>query len=292
MPRKPDLHDRLAALPLWDGPIAVEPVAGGLTNRNLLITARHGRFVARIAGDNAAHDIDRATEQAATRAAAACGLGPELVWAEPGLMILRHIEGRTLASADFRDQTRFRHVLALLNSIRRTVPEHYRGSSRDRTPLTILGRYLQKLTAEPNRWQRAADRYRPLLGILEPRLATVPAGFAHNDIHGDNIIDDGQRLWLLDWEYAGQGQPLVDLASFFNNAGLDDGMARICLADWLGHLPTGEEKQGFAAMRLAAAMRDLFWGYAQDGLVASQPGKLDDYIAINEHRVSMAAAVL
>ncbi|MDZ5448018.1 phosphotransferase [Labrys sedimenti] len=292
MPSKLDHHERLAALPLWEGAIAVEPIAGGLTNRNLLVTARHGRFVARIAGDNAAHDIDRAAEQAATRAAAASGLGPDVVWAEPGLMILRHIEGRTLGGADLRDRTRLRQVLALLDRIRRTLPEHYRGPTRDRSPLAILEGYLQRLSAEPNRWQQAAGRYRPLLDSLAARLADVPAGFAHNDVHGDNIIDDGQRLWLVDWEYAGRGQPLVDLASLFNNAGLDGGMPHDCLADWLGRPPTGEETQGFMAMRLAAAMRDLFWGYAQDGLVASQPGKLDRYIAINENRVRAAAAGL
>ena len=74
--------------------------------------------------------------------------------------------------------------------------------------------------------------------------------------------------------------------------GLDGGMAPICLTDWLGRPPTAEEMQGFMAMRLAAAMRDLFWGYAQDGLVASRPGKLDGYIAINENRVRVAAAGL
>ncbi|WP_187829640.1 phosphotransferase [Labrys sp. KNU-23] len=292
MPSKPDLHDRLAALPLWNGPIGIEPVAGGLTNRNLLITALQGRFVARIAGDNAAHDIDRAAEQAATRAAAACGLGPDLVWAEPGLMILRHIEGRTLGSADFADQTKLRRVLELLNRVRRELPDQYRGPLRDRSPFAILEHYAKKLSAEPNRWRRAADRYRPLLARLAARLAAMPSGFAHNDIHGDNIIDDGRRLWLVDWEYAGQGQPLVDLASLVNNAGLDGEAAHICLVDWLGRPPTAEERRGFATMRLAAAMRDLFWGYAQDGLVASQLGKLDDYIAINENRVRAAAARL
>lgn len=292
MPSKPDLHDRLAALPLWEGPIGIEPVSGGLTNRNLLITTRHGRFVARIAGDNAAHDIDRAAEQAATRAAAISGLGPDLVWAEPGLMILRHIEGRTLAGADFADQAKLRGVLELLNRVRRVSPDYYRGPARDRSPLAILGRYVQRLSAEPNRWRQAADRYRPLLDSLAARLAALPFGFAHNDVHGDNIIDDGRRLWLLDWEYAGRGQPLVDLASLANNAGLDDETAQICLIDWLGHPPTGEERRGFAAMRLAAAMRDLFWGYAQDGLVTSQPGQLEDYIAINENRVHAAVARL
>ncbi len=288
----PDHADRLAALPLWGGPITIEPMVGGLTNRNLMITAPAGRFVARIAGDNAIHGIDRRAEQEATRAAAASGLGPELAWAEPGLMILRHIEGTTLGRTDFGEWARLRRVLDLLNRIRRELPGHYRRTPRDRRPVVILADYLERLSAKPNRWRRAAEDHRPLLESLTKRLAVLPPGFAHNDIHGDNIIDDGRRLWLVDWEYAGQGQPLCDLASFVNNAQLDEEAARRCLAYWLDRPATQGDDQGFAAMRLAAALRDLFWGYAQDGLIAGQPGRLDDYIAINEGRVRVAAARL
>ncbi|MGJ4856383.1 phosphotransferase [Labrys sp. La1] len=292
MPAMHHYQDRLAALPLWGGPVAIEAMTGGLTNRNLLITAKTGRFVARIADDNAAHDIDRAAEQAATRAASECGLGPELVWAEPGLMILRYIDGKTLRSADLAGAAKLRRSLALLGRVRREMPARYDGTRRDRSPIALLTGYAKRLATEPNRWQQAIDRYRPLIERLRARLELLPSGFAHNDVHGDNIIDDGERLWLLDWEYAGYGQPLVDLASLVNNAGLRDEAIEIGLADWLGHAPTHSEGEDFATTRLAAAMRDLFWGYAQDGLVADQPGKLDDYISINEGRVNAAAALI
>ncbi|WP_448952985.1 phosphotransferase [Labrys neptuniae] len=290
MAEPPDLKARLGALPLWGGPISIEPSAGGLTNRNLLITAPTGRYVARLAGDNAAHDIDRAAEQAATRAAAQCGLGPELVWAEPGLMILRHIEGRTLTAADFADPERLSRVLGLLKRVHRDLPTHYRGAARDRSLATILTGYAARLEAMPNRWRQAARRHHALLERLQDPLRAAQPGFAHNDVHGDNLIDDGERLWLLDWEYAGQGQPLADLASLVNNGLLGEDAAQASLEAWLGRSPVVAERELFAAMRLAAALRDLFWGYAQDGLVAGGEGKLDGYIAINEGRVSAAAA--
>lgn len=285
----PDLYARLAALPLWSGPIEIEPLAGGMTNRNLLIAAPSGRFVARIAGNNADHNIDRAAEQAATRAAAAAGLGPELVWAEPDLMILRHVDGRTLGKADFDNEAMRLKVVALLRAISRDIPPYYRGMMPDRRPLAILGAYAEGLLRRPNRWREAARHHQQLLARLAPLLAAIPAGFAHNDVHGDNLIDDGERLWLVDWEYAGQGQPLADIASLANNALMTEPAAQASLRHWLARPAQDADSIAFAALRLATALRDLFWGYAQDGLTSQPQASLADYIAINEERVKTAA---
>ncbi|MDQ0394153.1 choline/ethanolamine kinase family protein [Labrys monachus] len=285
----PDLTTRLAALPLWSGPLEIEPLPGGLTNRNVLVRSGQGRFVARAAGDNAIHGIDRRAEQAATRAAAEAGLGPELVWAEADLMVLRHVEGRTLAATDLAEAATLRRTVALLRLAGTAMPRLYRGPVLDRRPLVLLDRYRRMLSERPNRWRGAVEACRPLLTRLAAGLAAIPPGFAHNDIHGGNLIDDGHRLWLVDWEYAGQGQPMADIASLANNALLSEEHAGEALAQWLGHGPDAGEREAFAAMRLAAALRDLLWGYAQDAFAAPPAEDLADYIAVNEQRVKTAA---
>lgn len=286
--RLPDVEDRLAALPLWSGAVEIEPLPGGLTNRNLLVRSRQGRFVARIAGDNDIHGIDRRAEQASTLAAAEAGLGPEVVWAEPALMVLRHVEGRTLEKSDFLDDSTVRNVVALLRLTNEVLPRLYRGPALDRRPLVLLRRYAERLVARPNRWRDAARACRPHLAALATMLAALPDGFAHNDIHGGNLIDDGARLWLVDWEYAGRGLAMIDVASLANNAEMADERADEAFRLWLGHVPGAAERGALAAARLAAALRDLLWGYAQDAFAV--PGvDLGDYIAVNERRVAAAA---
>ncbi|WP_413993089.1 phosphotransferase [Labrys okinawensis] len=291
-----DLEARLAALPIWSGPLAIEPLPGGMTNRNLLVSAPQGRFVVRIAGDNAAHGIDRSAEQAATRAAARAGLGPELFWAEPDLMVMRHVSGHTLARRNFEDKYTLAGAVELLRNTYLKLPLYYEGPKQDRRPLTVLARYADALTRAPGRWREAVESHRSLLSLLAPRLADIPQGFAHNDVHGDNLIDDGSRLWLVDWEYAGQGQPLADIASLANNAMMAEGAANTALELWLGRTATERDLSSFAAMRLATALRDLFWGYAQD---SAQQGSADrsqidlaGYIGINEDRVKIAVGRL
>ena len=82
---------------------------------------------------------------------------------------------------------------------------------------------------------------------------------------------------------------MVDVASLANNGLVCEASAREVLATWLGRPPHLHDLADFAAMRLAAALRDLFWGYAQDALIAPDHGELDRYIAINEERVAAAS---
>jgi len=99
------------------------------------------------------------------------------------------------------------------------------------------------------------EHHQRLLSALVPLLAPVPSGFTHNDVHGDNLIDDGERVWLVDWEYAGQGQPLADIASLANNALMTEETAEAALRQWLDRLVLKSDRAAFAAMRLATALR-------------------------------------
>ena len=96
------IRDDIAALPLWDGRPAFEPLPGGISNLSFLATDRSGKYVVRLTRDFPFHNVFRDREVAVARAAYAAGLAPEVVHAEPGLMISRYIEARPLQPADVR----------------------------------------------------------------------------------------------------------------------------------------------------------------------------------------------
>ncbi len=83
---------RVAGLPLWRGQVRPEILPGGLSNRNFVVRDGEDAYVARlVGGDDPAHGIVRAREIAVSRAAHRAGIAPELVYAEPGLLVLRLI---------------------------------------------------------------------------------------------------------------------------------------------------------------------------------------------------------
>jgi len=283
MAKQPILDDSIRALPCWRGPIAIEPLPGGLTNRNYLVTCRGERFVVRRGFDCPAHGIERVAEAAISAAAARASLAPPLIYADAGFLVLRHIDGRTLRAEDLSRGEGLAKAITLLRQCRDSMPAFCDFALPDRRPIRLLDHYAGVLAAPGHRWHAAFRRHEAALASLREPLAARPQGFAHNDVHAGNLIDDGARVWLIDWEYAGAGDPLLDLASLANNglvaADTVDGMVRA----WSDG--AGDTIASFPALRLAAALRDLFWGYVQDGLT----GGLDAYISANEQRVAKCA---
>ena len=92
-----------AALPIWRGPVEPAPLRGGLTNTNFVVEDAGRKYVVRIGGDIEVHGIVRKNELAASRAAHAAGVAPEVVHAEPGVLVLAFIEGRTFTPEDVRN---------------------------------------------------------------------------------------------------------------------------------------------------------------------------------------------
>src|SRR5947199_2130118 len=117
--------DKLAALPCWRGKVSPEPLKGGLSNLAFLAEDRGEKFVVRCGGDIPVHHVFRDRERAASRAAFEAGLSPEVVHVEPGITVLRFIEGRTFGEADLR--TTIPAIVALLKTCHREVGRLLRG---------------------------------------------------------------------------------------------------------------------------------------------------------------------
>lgn len=186
---------------------------GGLSNSNYVLDAGDQRFVVRIGCDNAdVLGIDRSSEEQATRFAHEAGVAPgTLVFTQPdGHSVTRFVpDAKPLTLEEFIAPETVLRVAARLRDVhslprigggfnpyamfRRWLPIlHARG--------TVLPHRLAALLADVAR----SERQRPHLGDSELVVC-------HNDPYHLNFLDDGS-LWLIDWEYAGMGDPMYDLA--------------------------------------------------------------------------------
>ena len=150
-----------------------------------------------------------------------CGTG------EQGALVLDFIDGRTFAAEDVRDPAN----LDRLADAGPALPPRD-AAALPRAGADLLGvPGVARLRAHPARsaaaaiaatcrgCSRRAER-------LEAAVGPVEIVFGHNDLLPANIIDDGDRLWLVDWEYAGFNSPLFDLGGLASNAGMTAGRAR------------------------------------------------------------------
>ena len=116
-----------AALPLWSDPVEPSDLRGGLSNVNFVVEDAGRKYVVRIGGDNEPHGVVRKNELAASRAAAAAGVAPRVVHAEPGVLVLDFIEGHTFTPEDVRNPKNLARIVDLIQRTHREIPKHLRG---------------------------------------------------------------------------------------------------------------------------------------------------------------------
>lgn len=188
------------------------PLAGGLSNHAWRLDAEgQAWFVRRGHPHSWRLGVDRHSECAVLRAVAASGLSPELLLCEPGLGLLltRFVGGRPWQAADVlvagNLERAARHIRRLHDL---PVPHGVRSLAYERQ-----ARHLHAgLPAPETDAEALRSLARPVferIGQRRPRSV-----LCHHDLHHLNILDDGARLWLVDWEYAGLGDPLLDVAGF------------------------------------------------------------------------------
>lgn len=220
--RRQEVLDLLRRIPQLAGAedLAVEPLTGvqSLNNTSWIVTVPHRseKFVLRLSeAGRAGHlGIDRAEEAAAARAAAAVGIGPEVVYCDvfSGNMLTRWVEGRAWTPEDLRDPENLRRTAELLRTMHAVTDVPGEAGAVYRRIRHLIGN-AQRLGLElPVHLPEAMHR----LDDLEARLADVTGGrcgLNHNDLWANNILGGAGRVWFMDWEFAGPGDGLYDLAS-------------------------------------------------------------------------------
>lgn len=273
--------DRVRALPCWTGPVDPEPLGGGLTNRNFLVRDRGVRYVARIGDDVPVHHISRAHEIAAARAAAEAGISPSLIHAVPGAIVMAHIDGRALKPADVADPATLARIVPLVRRVHAEMLRGIRGPLASFWVFHFLRDYGQGLRGSGSPFEPAIDRYVAIGDALEAAVQPIDLVFAHNDLLAANLLDDGDRLWLIDWEFGGLDSPLFDLANLASNNLLPDAAEEAMLAAYFGQAPDAALRRRYNAMRAASLLREAMWS-----MVSALHSTIDfDYVAYAEENL-------
>lgn len=255
---------RALALPIWTGSPQAQPLGGGITNLNLLVTDASRSAVVRIGDDIPVHQILRFNELAASRAAHAAGGSPAVLHHEPGALVIDFVAGRTMTADTLRDQEMLEQALALVMHAHRDIPRHLRGPALTFWVFHVLRDYAATL-------EEGRSPHRPLLaGLLdeaaglERAVGRIEMVFGHNDLLPGNFLHDGRRMWLIDWDYAGWGSPLFDLGGLAANVGLDAEQERWLLQAYYGIPPDADLWHRYRAMKAAAALREAMWSMVQE----------------------------
>jgi thiamine kinase-like enzyme len=247
--------------------LTLTPLSGGITNRNFRVDAAEtaDRWVIRLAGnDTHLLGISRAAEHAATVAAAGVGVGPEVTaFIRPeGYLVTRFIVGSPVSDTAVHRPETLRRVADSLRRIHDgpAIPGLF-------VPLRIADAYRALAIARgvpiPPEYELAAAIGRRIeLAFLSNPIELRPC---HNDLLNANFIDDGTRIRIIDWEYAGMGDPFFDLGNFSINHELSADEDELLLAAYDGEAQPARLAR-LTLMRVVSDFREAMWGVLQQGI--------------------------
>ncbi len=282
-----DIPKHISDLPCWQGSLAAEPLKGGLSNESWKVTDSRGAHVVRFGKDFPFHHVDRAREAMSARAAHAAGFAPQVEYTSKGVMVCAFVDARTWAAVDVR--TNPQRVGDLLKQFHRKLPAHVTGTPVIFWPFHVIRDYARVLREGESSFLCEVPRLLALSEAFEAAQLPLPIVFGHHDLLPGNFLDDGERLWLIDFEYAGFGTAMFDLAGAAANAEMDERQSHALLKSYFGMSPDAATWHAFDAMQGAALVREAMWAMVS-ALHLAAPGA--DYNAYAAENLTRLAAFL
>jgi thiamine kinase-like enzyme len=180
-------------------------------------------------------------------------------------------------------------IAELLRGFHGRMPHFVRGPGFMFWPFHVVRDYARTLEAGGSPFTPDLPRFLALGQKMEAAQLPLPIIFGHNDLLPANFLDDGSRLWLIDFEYAGFSTAMFDLAGAASNSGMAEAAAKTMLTAYFGAEPDAPLLRAFDAMQCASLLREAMWAMVSD-LHLHAPGA--DYAAYARENLTRLDAAL
>jgi len=220
-PSDPELDALLDQLPVLAGqPRQLEELSGGLTNRNIKITTPTARYVARCSVNSTnLLGIDRDNEYYNSRAADEAGVGAPVIDYRPdlGILLVGFVDGTTLTNPDLQRPDVLARVAAGCRALHTGPRFRDRFNMFERQPayLKVVQEHGFRIPTDYLYFTREFSAVRRILEATD--RTTVPC---NNDLLAANFVDNGEKVWLIDYEYSGNNDPCFELGNIWAECGL------------------------------------------------------------------------
>ena len=244
----------------------VKELTGGITNKNYKITVDDESYVLRLGGNETKYlGIDRAVEYECSRLAAQIGIAPEpTAFLEPeGYILARFISGKGIPAEEIGTEENIKRVVESMKAYH--ALDFFPGSF---SPFRVAEEYARtartfnvKLPDKMAWYLERSSEIEKAMYAREP-LKLRPC---HNDLLNGNFIDDGTRIRILDWEYAGMGDIFFDLGNFAIQHEFNDEQDEILMKAYFGQ-PTDSQRAHQKLMKIMSDLREAMWSQVQIGV--------------------------
>ena len=251
------IEEVITKIPEWDGKnISITPLSGGLTNSNFKVEVDGTPYFVRVPGASTELlAVNRDNEYHNSKAAYEAGVGPKVLYHLPeySVMVLEFLNGKTMSKDSLNKlgmPSRMAHSIKKLNMGPRFLTDFN---------MFRLTEYYLQICKEHN--IKIPDGYMdrmPTVVQIENAMSVnpLPTVPCNNDLLAENYIDDGEQLWLIDYEYSGNNDPTFELGNTCQEMQFNDDQINEICATYFGEATSDK----ISRMKLNMIMSDVGWG--------------------------------
>ena len=255
-------ENKIKSLPIWKNLENIEPLAGGITNLNFLVSDSGSKSVVRLGSDIPEHLVYRSNEIIVSEAAYQIGVSPKLIYNEPGVLVLEFIESKTLEPKTVREN--LNKIVPIIRKIHDEIPNKLSGQPQIFWVFYVIKYYSNYLLNNNSSHISLITSLLKKAEKLEKLSSPREIVFGHNDLLAANFLDDGSKIWVVDWEYGGFNDPLFDIGGLSSNNDLDENLENEVLEMYFKEKPSKDLIIKYNAMKTASLLRETMWSMVSE----------------------------
>ena len=257
-----DAIEKIKSLNIWKKDLTINPLEGGITNLNFLVNHGDQKLVVRLGQDIPEHLVFRSNEINVSKAAYEIGVSPKLIHSELGVLVLEFIESQTLDPKGV--QKNLERIMPVIKKIHHEIPNFLSGQPAMFWVFHVIKYYANFLRLNHSSHQ---DKIHDLLqkaSKLEKLSSPREIVFGHNDFLAANFLDDGSKIWVVDWEYGGFNDPLFDIGGLASNNDFSQDLEKEALEMYYEKPLTNDVLLKYNSMKTASLLRETMWSMVSE----------------------------
>ena len=252
----------IKSLPIWKKDILISPLEGGITNLNFIVNHGQDKLVVRLGQDIPEHLVFRSNEINVSKAAYEIGVSPKLIHSEKGVLVLEYIESQTLDA--YGVQNNLKRIIPVVKKIHNEIPNALLGLPAIFWVFYVIKYYANFLKSNKSNHVGIIDDLLGKSTILEKLSSPRQIVFGHNDFLAANFLDDGSKIWVVDWEYGGFNDPLFDIGGLASNNDFNPDLEVEALEMYYEKQINKDDLIKYNAMKTASLLRETMWSMVSE----------------------------
>ena len=252
----------IQSIPIWKNEISIKTLDGGITNENFLVEEHNKKYVVRLGNDIPEHLVSRSNELIVSKAASNAGISPKVIYHSPGILVLDYIKSITLSSEGVRKN--IKSIIPLIKKIHHEIPKNLYGQSVIFWVFHVIRNYVKFLNDNKSLHIKILSDLISKSELLEKNSSPYEIVFGHNDLLPANFLDDGSKIWIIDWEYAGFNTPLFDLGGLSSNNDFSYKEEIYLLENYFENKINDKLLLQYNSLKCASLLRETMWSMVSE----------------------------